>query len=75
MGTNYTRTKPDVPTKNAGNLRARFENMAQQSTEEAKARAEEEKRKRELKDKKDREEAAKREAILKQKQTEEDQNR
>jgi cortactin len=30
VGTNYEKTRPTVPTKNAANLRARFENMAQQ---------------------------------------------
>ena len=47
---NY-RTRPEVPVKNAGNLRARFENMAKQNEEEAKRKAEEERKKREEKGK------------------------
>ena len=43
------RTRPEVPVKNAGNLRARFENMAKQNEEEAKRKAEEERKKREEK--------------------------
>ena len=38
-----------MPVKNAGNLRARFENMAKQNEEEAKRKAEEERKKREEK--------------------------
>jgi len=45
IGTNYQKTKPELPTKNAGNLRARFENMAKQSEEEAKQKAEDERKK------------------------------
>ena len=45
------RTRPEVPVKNAGNLRARFENMAKQNEEEAKRKAEEERKKREEKGK------------------------
>ena len=45
---------PDsVPAKNASNLRARFENMAQQSNQEAKARAEDEKKRREAREKRE----------------------
>ena len=40
-----------MPVKNAGNLRARFENMAKQNEEEAKRKAEEERKKREEKGK------------------------
>ena len=40
-----------MPAKNAGNLRARFENMAKQNEEEAKRKAEEERKKREEKGK------------------------
>ena len=61
IGTNYQKTKPELPTKNAGNLRARFENMAKQSEEEAKKKAEDERKKREEKDKKDKEEAKRKE--------------
>ena len=50
IGTNYERTRPVVPVKNAGNLRARFENMAKQNEEEAKRKAEEERKRREEKD-------------------------
>ena len=50
-----------VPSKNASNLRARFENIAQQNEIEAQKRAEDEKRKREEKDKKDKLENKKRE--------------
>ena len=49
IGTNYERTRPVVPVKNAGNLRARFENMAKQKEEEDKRKAEEERKKREEK--------------------------
>ena len=52
--------------KNAGNLRARFENMAKQQEEEAKKKAEEERKKREEKDKKDKEEAKRKEEKRKQ---------
>merc|ERR1712110_314299 len=61
IGTNYEKTRPDVPSKNASNLRARFENIAQQNEIEAQKRAEDEKRKREEKDKKDKLENKKRE--------------
>merc|ERR1712110_696797 len=44
IGTNYEPTKPEVPNKNASNLRARFENMAQQNSIDAQKRAEEEKK-------------------------------
>ena len=36
VGTNYERTRPSVPAKNAANLRARFESMATQGADEAK---------------------------------------
>ena len=38
IGTNYVKTKPDIPARNAGNLKARFENMAKQNEEESKVR-------------------------------------
>ena len=57
IGTNYQRTRPEIPSRNAGNLKARFENMAKQNEEEAKKKAEEEKKRREEKDKKDKEES------------------
>merc|ERR1712110_1195503 len=47
IGTNYQKTRPEIPARNAGNLKARFENMAKQNEEEAKKRAEEEKKRRE----------------------------
>merc|ERR1711862_550703 len=46
IGTNHQKTKPELPTKNAGNLRARFENMAKQSEEDAKEEAERKEEKR-----------------------------
>ena len=36
VGTNYEKTRPSVPVKNAANLRARFESMATQGADEAK---------------------------------------
>merc|ERR1711894_279168 len=47
IGTNYEKTRPEVPNKNSSNLRARFENMAQQNVLDAQKRAEDEKRRRE----------------------------
>merc|ERR1712013_715841 len=41
VGTNYVKTKPDIPARNASNLKSRFEGMAQQSEAEARQRAEE----------------------------------
>merc|ERR1711935_443428 len=70
IGTNYERTRPEVPAKNAGNLRARFENMAKQNEEEAKRKAEEERKKREEKDAKDKEEAKRKEEKRKEKENE-----
>ncbi len=60
-----------VPKKHALNLKARFENMAQQGEEEAKQRAEEEKKRREARDRKEREEAKKREEQRKKAEEEE----
>ncbi|XP_055587479.1 src substrate cortactin isoform X2 [Uranotaenia lowii] len=60
VGTNYTKTKPDIGSAKPSNIRARFENFALVAEEEDRKKAEEQKRKREEKDKKDREEAAKR---------------
>lgn len=59
IGTNYTKTKPDIGGAKPSNLRAKFENLAKSSEEEARKKAEEQKRLREEKDKKDREEASK----------------
>ena len=42
VGTNYVRTKPDVPARHASNLKSKFEGMAKQSEEDAKKRSEEE---------------------------------
>merc|ERR1711971_246902 len=51
VGTNYVKTKPDIPARNASNLRSRFENMAQQSTDDANEKLKEERKRRELKEK------------------------
>merc|ERR1711892_916098 len=56
VGTNYVKTKPDIPARNASNLKSRFEGMAKQSETEAKQRAEEEKKRRDAKDLRDKEE-------------------
>jgi len=50
-----------VPKKNATKLRAQFENMAEQTTKDAMLRAEEERKRREAREKKEREEDQKRE--------------
>ncbi len=50
-----------VPKKHALNLKARFENMAQQTSDDAKQRSEDERKRREAREKKEREEAKKRE--------------
>merc|ERR1712228_25774 len=50
VGTNYVKTKPDIPARNASSLKSKFEGMAQQSESEAKQRAEEEKKRGEAKD-------------------------
>lgn len=63
IGTNYTKVKPDIGSAKPSNLRAKFENLAQLSEEEARNRAAEQKRIREEKDRKDREEAAKRQVV------------
>lgn len=60
IGTNYTKTKPDIGSAKPSNLRARFENFAASAEEDTRKRAEEQKRLREEKDKKDRDEASKR---------------
>ncbi|EAT35887.1 AAEL011982-PA [Aedes aegypti] len=60
IGTNYTKTKPDIGSAKPSNIRARFENFAMAAEEETRKKAEEQKRLRLEKDKKDREEAAKR---------------
>ncbi|KAL5273073.1 HCLS1 family protein [Megaselia abdita] len=59
IGTNYTKTKPDIGGAKPSNLRAKFENLAKSSEEEAKKKAEEQKRLREEKDRIDREQASK----------------
>jgi len=56
VGTNYVKTKPDIPARNASNLKSRFEGMAQQSETEARQRAEDEKKRRDAKDLRDKEE-------------------
>lgn len=60
IGTNYTKTKPDIGSAKPSNIRARFENFAVAAEEETRKKAEEQKRLRLEKDKKDRDEAAKR---------------
>ena len=60
IGTNYTKTKPDIGSAKPSNIRARFENFAMAAEEETRKKAEEQKRLRLEKDKKDRDEAAKR---------------
>uniref|UniRef100_A0A2M3ZH64 Putative src substrate cortactin n=1 Tax=Anopheles braziliensis TaxID=58242 RepID=A0A2M3ZH64_9DIPT len=60
IGTNYSKTKPDIGSAKPSNLRAKFENFAATAEEEARKAAEEQKRLREEKDRRDREEAAKR---------------
>ena len=57
-----------VPNKNSSNLRARFENMAQQNVLDAQKRAEDEKRRREDKDRKEQLENKKREEQQKQRE-------
>merc|ERR1719228_1169477 len=59
VGTNYVKTRPDIPARNAMNLKSRFEGMAKQSEEEARKRTEEEKKRRDAKDLRDKEEASK----------------
>ena len=61
VGTNYVKTKPDIPVKHASNLRSKFEGMAKQTEDEARKKAEEEKKRREAKDVRDREEQRKNE--------------
>lgn len=60
IGTNYTKTKPDIGSAKPSNIRARFENFAAAAEEETRKKADEQKRLREEKDRKDKEEAAKR---------------
>lgn len=62
VGTNYTKVKPDIGGAKPSNLRAKFENFAQNSEENSRERAAEQKRIREEKDRKDREEASKRQS-------------
>lgn len=59
VGTNYIKTKPDISGAKPSNLRAKFENLALHSEDEAKAKAGEQKRMREDKDRIDRDQAAK----------------
>lgn len=60
IGTNYSKVKPDIGGAKPSNLRAKFENFAKHSEEEAKQKLAEQKRLREEKDKSDRDFAAKR---------------
>jgi len=57
VGTNYVKTKPDIPMRTAGKLKSRFESMAQESEAEARKKADEEKKRREAKDARDKEES------------------
>merc|ERR1719232_2075638 len=50
VGTNYVKTKPDIPVKHASNLRSKFEGMAKQTEDEARKKADEEKKRREAED-------------------------
>lgn len=59
IGTNYTKTKPDIGGAKPSNLRAKFENLAKVSEEESHRRAAEQKKLREEKDRLDRDAAAK----------------
>lgn len=59
IGTNYTKTKPDIGAAKPSNLRAKFENFAKLKEEEDSRRTAEQKRIREAKDKLDREQALK----------------
>lgn len=59
IGTNYTKTKPDIGGAKPSNLRAKFENFAKVSEEENNRRLSEQKKLREEKDRVDRELAAK----------------
>lgn len=59
IGTNYTKTKPDIGSAKPSNLRAKFENLAKVSEEENQRRASEQKKQREEKDRLDRQVAAK----------------
>jgi len=59
VGTNYVKTKPDIPMRTAGKLKSRFESMAQESEAEAKKKSEEEKKRREAKDARDKEDSVK----------------
>lgn len=58
-GNNYAKTKPDISGAKPSNIRARFENFAQQAEEDAKKKAEEQKRLRAEKDKQDKDQATK----------------
>ncbi|CRL01677.1 CLUMA_CG014896, isoform A [Clunio marinus] len=62
IGTNYSKTKPDISGAKPSNLKAKFENLAIQKEEEARERAAQQKKLREEKDRIDREQAAKEQA-------------
>uniref|UniRef100_A0A1A9UR61 SH3 domain-containing protein n=1 Tax=Glossina austeni TaxID=7395 RepID=A0A1A9UR61_GLOAU len=59
VGTSYTKVRPVIEGAKPSNLRAKFENLAKSTEEDTRRRAEEQKRLREAKDKRDRDEAAK----------------
>lgn len=63
VGTNYTKTKPDIGSAKPSNLRAKFENLAKLKEEEDERRAIEQKKAREEKDRIDREQAAKKTVV------------
>lgn len=58
VGTNYCKTKPDISGAKPSSLRAKFENLALHSEEDARERSAEQKRIREEKDRQDREAAS-----------------
>lgn len=64
IGTNYSKTKPDISGAKPSNLKARFENLAVHKEEEAKEQAAQQKRLRQEKDLQDREQAAKEQVSL-----------
>uniref|UniRef100_A0A6Q2ZM21 SH3 domain-containing protein n=1 Tax=Esox lucius TaxID=8010 RepID=A0A6Q2ZM21_ESOLU len=61
----YEKTLPlEASSEGAGNLKARFENLARSSDEENRKRAEEERARRQAREKREQEEARRREAVL-----------
>lgn len=64
IGTNYSKVKPDISGAKPSNFRAKFENMAVHTEEEAKERLAQQKRLRQEKDLLDREQASKEQVRL-----------